>query len=326
MESKSDICLDEFFTQIYLPNSKALKRSWRLDERISRKYLSPVFGRNSLREISPAMAAEWFYSLSARGLALSTCNRILAVFRAIISMAFRLGFTPDKFEIFKNIKPHKIKLFRQRTLSREEASKLILALKEDSAPAARALLLLIYTGARKSEILRAKWENVDFEKRALIVPVSKSGKAREIILPKEAVRILYELKRNGGIWLFPGRNNKCLSDIFYYWSRLRKRLGLEGMRIHDLRHSFASFLVSSGGSLYEAQALLGHANPRTTVRYASISTESRIRAVERVMECLEPKNSPGFAARLRRAAACALRFFKSFFSWRAESGAGDKFI
>lgn len=326
MKRKEKISLDAFITQIYLPNAKVLKRSWKIDERISRKYISPAFGSLALGEISPAKAAEWFYSLSAKGLALSTCNRILAVFRAVISMAAGLGRAPDGAEIFKNIRAHKIKLCRQRILSGDEAAKLIRALKEDHTPASRALLLLIYTGARKNEILRAKWENVDLRRRVILVPVSKSGKAREIILPKEAVKVIHELKGRGGTWLFPGRNGKCVSDIYYYWSRLRARLGLEGMRVHDLRHSFASFLVSSGGSLYEAQTLLGHANPRTTVRYASLSAESRLRAVDRLIENLEPKKRGGFIARLWRAGAHALGLIKSFFAGGAESGTREGFF
>lgn len=192
-----------------------VKRSWKVDERIARQYLSPVFGNIELARITPQKVAEWFYSLSQKGLAPATCNRILAVLRAICAHALTLGLLAADAALFRYVKTHKIQIFKQRILTAEEARELIRQLKKEKKLAAYAIRLLILTGARKNEILKARWENIDLKHGILLVPLSKSGKSREIVLSSEAVRLIKELKvLNTGPWLFPGRGGKCLSDIY----------------------------------------------------------------------------------------------------------------
>lgn len=151
-------------------------------------------------------------------------------------------------------------------------------------PEAFALRLLLLTGGRKSEILKARWENVRLDQRLLTVPLSKSGRPRHILLSEAAIKVLRVLPRTlGNPWLFPGHApGKPLSDIYRFWNELRRSLGLADVRIHDLRHTFASFLVNAGHSLYEAQKMLGHSDPRTTMRYAHLGQASLLAAAETV--------------------------------------------
>ena len=84
-------------------------------------------------------------------------------------------------------------------------------------------------------------------------------------------------------WVFPGHApGKPLSDIYLFWNKLRRKLGLQGIRVHDLRHTFASLLVNAGHSLYEVQKLLGHSDPRTTMRYAHLGQSSLLAATQTV--------------------------------------------
>lgn len=158
------------------------------------------------------------------------------------------------------------------------------ALEKSDRPEAFAIRLLLLTGARKSEILKARWEYVRLDLRLLIVPLSKSGKPRHIPLSDEAIAVIRTIPRQpGNPWLFPGHApGKPLSDLYLFWNRLRCSMGLADVRIHDLRHTFASFLVNAGHSLYEVQKLLGHSDPRTTMRYAHLEQASLVAVAETV--------------------------------------------
>jgi integrase len=161
------------------------------------------------------------------------------------------------------------------------------------------ILFLIYTGARKREALDAKWQDIDWDKKSWRIPKTKSGKVRHIPLSKGALSVLEALENlclEGRLgrhlkascladmsyrYIFPNiRTGQPYVSFFYSWNAARVRAGMPDLRVHDLRHSFASFLVNAGRSLYEVQELLGHADIRTTSRYAHLSRERLIAAVE----------------------------------------------
>ncbi|WP_298066252.1 site-specific integrase [uncultured Mailhella sp.] len=276
--------LDVFVSEVYLPYIRLRKRSWSLDERITQRYLSPAFGAKKLPRIKRREVEIWLHELSRGGLAPATCNRILAVFKSVCTLAERYGLLSPGSSPCAGVQPLKIRTLRERYLSQTEARCVIKKLEASTHPAAFALRLLLLTGARKSEILKARWENVRLDLHLLIVPLSKSGKPRHIPLTDAALEVLRALPRKPDVpWLFPGHvTGKPLSDIFFFWKNLRNELGLDDVRIHDLRHTFASFLVNAGHSLYEAQRLLGHSDPRTTMRYAHLGQTSLLAAAETV--------------------------------------------
>lgn len=287
----SDILkFDAFVAAIYLPHVKLRKRSWQVDERIARQRLSPAFGARRLDGIRRGEVENWLHDLAAQGLSPATCNRNLAVFKSVCSLAMLHGVLPAGQSPCAGVSAFKIHFQRERCLNLAEARRLMRALERSSRPEAAAIRLLLLTGARKSEILKARWENVRLDQRLLTVPLSKSGKPRHILLSDEAVAVIRSLPRAPGCpWLFPGHApGKPLSDIFLFWRTLRRGLGLADMRIHDLRHSFASFLVNAGHSLYEVQKLLGHSDPRTTMRYAHLGQASLLSATQNVSDFLTP--------------------------------------
>lgn len=278
------ISFDKFVSNIYLPFAKMAKRSWQVDERIARKYLSPTFGHLLLEQINPSMVSAWFVGLTRIGLCPSTCNRILAVMKAICSFSVKNGYMQVGSSPCAGISSLPLPPPKQRTISRDDAKRLMSELKKYKCQEAAIIRLLFLTGARKSEILKARVEDVDLEKNILNVPLSKSGRTRQIILSKEAVKIIkiYVVQANGP-WLFTGRvSTKPLTDIYGFWNKIRNKLGLTGVRIHDLRHSFASLLINDGYTLYDVQKLLGHTNPRTTMRYAHLSDDVMRKATESV--------------------------------------------
>ena len=146
--------------------------------------------------------------------------------------------------------------------------------------------LLLLTGARKREVLDLRWEHIDYERQLFTVPISKSGKPRHIPLSYAAIALLQSLPRDENVpWVFyTKRTGKPPVSIFFAWDTMRRRLGIKDVRLHDLRHSYASFLVNQGRSLYEVQRLLGHADAKTTQRYAHLSPGALLAAVNVVAD------------------------------------------
>ena len=286
----NDFPLDTFIANVYLPHAQLRKRSWQVDERIARQHISPVFGDTRITDIPPREVEKWLHTLSTQGLAPSTCNRILAVFKSICSLAAMHGLLPAGQSPCANVPPFKKYIQRERYLSPREARLLMRTLERSSKPEALALRILLLTGARKSEILKARWEHIRLDHRLLTVPLSKSGSPRHIPLSDEAVAVIRMIPRKPGCpWLFPGQAmGKPISDIYVFWNNLRRELGFADVRIHDLRHTFASLLVNAGHSLYEVQKLLGHSDPRTTMRYAHLGQASLVAAAQTVSSFLAP--------------------------------------
>ncbi len=289
------VILDAFVENVYLPHIQLRKRSWRVDERIARQHLSSAFGHYPLASMNRLEVEAWLQDLSSCGLAPATCNRILAVLKSICTLALAHGALLPGQSPCAGVSSFKIHTHHERYLSSDEAGRLMRALETSLRPEAAAIRLLLLTGARKSEILKARWENLRLDQRLLTVPLSKSNKPRHIPLSDEAIAVIRSLRREPDCpWLFPGHvPGKPLSDIYLFWNDLRQRLRLADVRIHDLRHTFASFLVNAGHTLYEVQKLLGHSDPRTTMRYAHLEQASLVAAAQTVSTCLAKPSRRG---------------------------------
>jgi integrase len=151
--------------------------------------------------------------------------------------------------------------------------------------AAAAIRLLILTGARLREILKLEWQHVDLERGLLLLPDSKTG-AKSIILNAPALAVLAGLKRVGS-HVIAGQTagtagEKPRADLNRPWRSIAKRAGLPGLRIHDLRHTHASFGAGAGLGLPIIGKLLGHARASTTQRYAHLDTDPLRRASDHI--------------------------------------------
>lgn len=229
-------------------------------------------------------------------------NRLLAVLRRIFTLAEMWGYRPEGSNPCRGI-PRYREQSRTRFLSDAELARLGKALaqaeadwtaernrpelkhvprrKGSEAPplvdpfAIAAIRLLLFTGARRSEVLKAKWADVDFEAAVLHVAQPKEGKPKAIRLGPPALAVLKGLPRlEGNPHVIVGRRAGAhLTDLEHPWQRVRKVAGLDDVRLHDLRHSHASVAAASGESLLTIGALLGHRTPATTARYAHLSTD-----------------------------------------------------
>jgi len=144
--------------------------------------------------------------------------------------------------------------------------------------------MLLLTGARRGELLSAKWAQLDFERKIWTVPISKSGKVRHIPMSDLLVEMLLSMREEAvSEYLFVNESTgKPFTNFFWAWDAARQKANLPELRVHDLRHSFASFLVNGGRSIYEVQKILGHSQIKTTQRYAHLSNDSLVSAANEV--------------------------------------------
>ena len=174
---------------------------------------------------------------------------------------------------------------KERFLKNEEIDILYKAVSQSQNPMLKHIvLMLIYTGARMREVLDSKWSDIDFDNKSWRIPKTKSGKPRDVPLSDAAIYILKTVPRYDKFgFIFPNpASQKPYSSIFEPWKNARERAGLNDLRIHDLRHSFASFLVNNGRSLYEVQKILGHSDIKITQRYAHLEKSTLLDAANTV--------------------------------------------
>jgi len=274
----------EFVAERYLPYAKTRKRSWETDEIMLRRHLLPVFGEFRMNRITQQDVVSFHHAVQAQGYAAGTCNRMLILMKFIYNCAIRWGCLPPKMNPCQGVEPFEDNGARERYLTQEEVQRLFDELDTNrNVQVGQVIRLLLYTGARKREILDARWEEIDFNRRLLMIPAarSKSKKVHYIPLSDAAIELLQSLPRQDDIpWVFFNpKTKKPPVSMTCAWDTIRKKVGIPEVRLHDLRHSFASFLVNSGRSLYEVQKLLGHHDPKVTMRYAHLSPQSMLEAV-----------------------------------------------
>ena len=291
--------LEEFVRDKYLPYAQTRKRSWTTDEVLLRRHLLPAFGSVRMNHVRRADVTAFHLEAIRKGYAPGTCNRLLILLKFVYNCAIRWDVLPADMNPCVGVEPVRDNGARERYLSVAEVQRLFDELDSNrNVQVGQVIRLLLYTGARKREVLDARWEHIDLERRTLTVPLSKSGRPRHIPLSDAAMELLRALPRDPSIpWVFWNpRTGKPPVSVFYAWDTIRKRVGLSEVRLHDLRHTFASFLVNSGRSLYEVQALLGHHDPKVTMRYAHLSPAALVEAANVVDRAVRRPQGQGDVA------------------------------
>lgn len=288
-----EMTLDAFVKEHVNPYNQTRKRShWRdlqLYKRVGAK-----FGRLKLRDIGRREVQVFHNNLvDIEGLASATADHHVVYLRRVLNLAVQWDLLEKN--TLSNIPLMKKDNRVERYLSEEETKKLVEVLTTDLALGASYILLfLLSTGARLNEAMQGKWEQVDLAKGLWRIPAtnSKSKKTRSVPLNDSALWVLDQLWTKGKHeYLFVNEaTNKPFVTITRAWYRLREKAGIEKLRIHDLRHSFASYLVNGGRSLFEVQTLLGHSDPKVTMRYAHLSSKALLEAAN-VGSMIVPKVS-----------------------------------
>jgi integrase len=275
------------FEQDYIPRKRpSTQRVYR--QQIAADIL-PALGKMKVAAVTHADVDAWHRKLSAR--APTHANRGLAVLSKMFSLAVRWGWRADNpcRGVERNQEPK-----RHRYLSGDELARLTTALAElPDAAAANAVRLLLLTGARRGELLAARWTDFKLEAGVWIKPgaTTKQKTEHRVPLSEAACRLLAEIQEQAGDgeWLFPARGGGHRPHINGAWIALRGAADLPDVHLHDLRHTYASVLASEGLSLPIIGALLGHTTANTTLRYSHLLDDPLRQATERAAAVITGK-------------------------------------
>jgi integrase len=250
---------------------------------IAHRVIKPAFGKMDMNKVTRQDVACLHSSLNETPVA---ANRALAVLRALYSWAGRHGHVNEGFNPARNIEKFPERP-RERYLTHEEFARLGDALRDTSIDpgAVAAIRLLVLTGARLREIINAKWEYADFDRALLNLPDSKTGR-KPIYLGATTLEILHNLPRKS-VFIVPNQSGQVRGDLKRPRAAITKAAKLDGLRIHDLRHSFASVGAAASLGLPIIGKLLGHSEPATTARYAHLDSDPMHAAVNMIGMTIE---------------------------------------
>jgi integrase len=272
------------------------------------KHIKPALGKLKTAEVTFSDINALHHRLTTDG-SPYRANRVIAVCSKMFVLAMRWGLRGDN--PCKGIEKNK-EYHRRRYLKGGELAALLKALAGyPDRRIADVFRILLMTGCRRGEALSMRWADVDLDKCIWSKPPSstKQKEAHEVPLAAPVKQLLTEIRQSQTTkqqplpeYVFPGSGaNGHVVEVKRAWRRICKDAGIRNLRIHDLRHSFASALVSDGASLPLIGSLLGHSNPSTTQRYAHLFDDPQRKAVERVGAAITAAGRPAPAPRRRRA-------------------------
>ncbi|GAB5387833.1 MAG: site-specific integrase [Alphaproteobacteria bacterium] len=275
---RNDLTLSEFCDRVIREHSQVHCKPSTVQgyKGLVKTYIAPRLGDLCLFEITRSDIARFHHDCRY---APYQANRSLQFLSKAFNLAEIWGLRPEGTNPCRHIKKYKEEK-RERYLSRDELARLGETLREceeeglEGQSAIDAIRLLALTGCRLSEIQQLRWEHVDLEAAVLNLPDSKTG-AKTVYLGAAACAALAKIERNeDNPHVIPGKKpGSYLTDLQHPWRRIRKRAGLDDVRLHDLRHTFASIAVSAGNGLPIIGKLLGHTQVQTTARYAHLASD-----------------------------------------------------
>ena len=275
------------FADLFESHSKAhLKPATvQLYSHVLSKNLRPNFGNSELNDVARKNVLDLHMSMEDTPV---IANRTLAVGKRMYNFAWEVGVLDYQINPFSHIRFYRER-HRDRFLSSEEYERLGCVLNQlesegrFSPVAVAGIRLLILTGARRSEMETVKWDQVDFENSEIRLPDSKTGpRSIEISSP---VRQVLESIPVSGEFVIAGRNGTRVG-LRRVWNEARRRAGIEDVRMHDLRHSYATHAALDGVAMSVIAQLLGHTTVWTTTRYLHVSRGYASKAAEQVSRSL----------------------------------------
>ncbi len=270
----------EFYNSYYLPYIKAHIKSYETNISVFKNHILKDLSNTSMADLKKLDIKRLHNEMiTIKNLSPATANKFLI----FLSSAYKLA---NEFELLNSYNPCRgIKEFelnnqRQIFLTQSQTKRLLNEVNKSSNIHLKYIVpMLLLSGARKREVLDAKWCDFDNINNLWTIPLTKNGKKRILPITKPLQTILNQIPKDKTPYLFASPLTlKTYISIYQSWNSARTKANLKEVRMHDLRHTYASALVNAKCSLYEVQVLLGHSTAKMTQRYAHLSNESLMRA------------------------------------------------
>lgn len=281
-EKKKEVPSYAELARQHIDHAKTYQKRPENTEAVINGHLVPKWGPCRLDQITQQDISKWLAE-KRKVFAPATVEKLRMMFGRSFELARKWNIPGAEVNPVRGVPRMKFDNACERFLSKDEAQRLLLACEGSANPQLKAIVsLLLFTGARKSELLNAKWEHIDFAKRSWLIPDSKTSKARRVPLSGPAIAVLEGLVNHPNCpWLLANpETRKPYNTIKRAWDTARTEAKLPGLRIHDLRHSAASFMINSGIDLFAVGRVLGHADYQSTMRYSHLANETLLAAVE----------------------------------------------
>ncbi len=261
--------------------AKSHRKTWEQDERRLKKHIVPRWGSRQPESLTRSDVSDLHRDIGEN--ARVEANRVVAVIQTMYNFAADEGIVEDGLNPASKVKKFS-EGSRERWLREDEIPRLAASLDEVDNPHMRTVFwMLLLTGGRRNEMLEARWEHVDLDRRELFFPDTKNGTDHTVPLSDPAVELLEELPReNGNPYIFPSPrvDGQHIVNINDAWHRIRKRADLDDVWIHDFRRTVASWLAQAGYSMLVIKKLLNHAVRGPTGIYARMDPEAVRKAVD----------------------------------------------
>lgn len=273
-----EILFREMVEQYLSTTATTLRWKGRVDGVLGR--MVERWGKLRLRDLTPRHFEE-YRSVRLRTVKPATANREIAIVKRVFNIAIDWGLT--EVNPVRRVKMLQERNERRRFLTEEEIRRLL----DSAAGHLRPLLIVaLNTGARRGELLGLRWQDIDFKSRTLSFPNTKSGKHRSIRMNHIVVETLTALGREDArVFVYRGKGMEWIDQSF---RSACKAAGIEDFRFHDLRHTWASHAVMKGIDIRTVQQILGHSTLAMTQRYAHLSPEHAMKAVDTVVLGKQP--------------------------------------
>ncbi len=285
---KRDVSFLEIYYEDYCEHMKVRKKSWKNSHKYFENHILPKLGKKKIQELKKHHIEEFVNSLKVeKGFMNSSINRVLGEIKKFLSYVVEHDAYPVETNVAARVRLLKEKEKEYKELTKEEMRRLLASCKRSqNAYLYHIVLLWALTGARRNEVLRAKWKDFYLESQLWVITENKQNRMHARALSDHAVVALKKIpKVEGSEYLFPQRKDitKPTVNIFHALKKAMEEAEIaKNFTPHDFRHQFATIMLKSGENVLYVKELLGHSQLRTTMRYMHVDSATLSRSANSV--------------------------------------------